>query len=65
MPKMKTHSGAKKRMRVTGRGKIRAYHAKKRHILTKKKPKPRRHLRGGMVLGPMDQKNLHDVLPYG
>lgn len=65
MPKMKSHSGAKKRMRLTGSGKIRAYHSKKRHILTKKKPKPRRRLRGGMILGPMDQKNLHDVLPYG
>jgi len=62
---MKSHSGAKKRMKVTGSGKIRGYHSGKRHILTKKKPKRLRRLRGGMVLGSRDQKNLHDVLPYG
>jgi large subunit ribosomal protein L35 len=65
VPKMKTHSGAKKRMKLTGRGKLRAFHAKKRHILTKKKPKQRGRLGGGMVLGKGDAKNLHDVLPYG
>ncbi len=36
MPKLKTHSSAKKRFSVTGSGKIKCSHAGKRHILTKK-----------------------------
>lgn len=45
MPKMKTHSGAKKRFTVTGSGKIRRLKAYKSHILTKKSPKRKRNLR--------------------
>ncbi len=45
MPKMKTHSGAKKRFTVTGSGKIRRLKANKSHILTKKDPKRKRGLR--------------------
>ncbi len=45
MPKMKTHSGAKKRFSVTGTGKIRRLKAYKSHILTKKDAKRKRGLR--------------------
>lgn len=45
MPKMKTHSGAKKRFSVTGSGKIRRLKAYKSHILTKKDSKRKRNLR--------------------
>lgn len=45
MPKMKTHSGAKKRFSVTGTGKVRRMKANKSHILTKKSPKRKRNLR--------------------
>ncbi|NLA24850.1 MAG: 50S ribosomal protein L35, partial [Bacteroidales bacterium] len=44
MPKMKTKSGAKKRFRVTGTGKIKRKHAYKSHILTKKSKKRKRNL---------------------
>ena len=44
MPKMKTHSGAKKRFRVTPKGKVRGRHAMKSHILGKKSSKRRRRL---------------------
>jgi large subunit ribosomal protein L35 len=50
MPKMKSHSGAKKRFKVTARGKVKrrgAYHS---HILTKKSPKRKRRLRRARVL---------------
>ena len=43
MPKMKTHSGAKKRFRKTANGKLRARHAFSTHILEKKSPKRKRH----------------------
>ncbi len=46
MPKMKTKSGAKKRFRVRGSGSIKRSQAYKRHILTKKSTKNKRHLRG-------------------
>lgn len=45
MPKMKTHSGAKKRFTVTGSGKVRRLKAYKSHILTKKSSKRKRNLR--------------------
>jgi large subunit ribosomal protein L35 len=45
MPKMKTHSGAKKRFSVTGSGKVRRLKAYKSHILTKKSSKRKRNLR--------------------
>ena len=45
MPKMKTHSGAKKRFTVTGSGKVRRMKAYKSHILTKKSSKRKRNLR--------------------
>jgi large subunit ribosomal protein L35 len=42
MPKMKSHSGAKKRFKVTGTGKVKARHAFSSHILEKKSPKRKR-----------------------
>ena len=43
MPKMKTHSGAKKRFKLTAKGKVRGRHAFTSHILEKKSPKRKRH----------------------
>jgi large subunit ribosomal protein L35 len=55
MPKMKTHSGAKKRFKVTAGGKVRARHAFTSHILEKKSPKHKR------ALGRPVQVSDHDV----
>lgn len=44
MPKVKTNSGAKKRFKITGTGKIRRKQAYKSHILTKKSKKRKRNL---------------------
>ena len=44
MPKMKTHSGAKKRFKLTANGKVRARHSFSSHILEKKSPKRKREL---------------------
>ncbi|WP_129020928.1 MULTISPECIES: 50S ribosomal protein L35 [Edaphocola] len=46
MPKVKTHSRAKKTFKITGTGKIRRFKAYKSHLLTKKSTKRKRHLRG-------------------
>jgi len=50
MPKMKTHSGAKKRFSVTGTGKVRRLKAYKSHILTKKSSKRKRNLRRPAIM---------------
>jgi large subunit ribosomal protein L35 len=55
MPKMKTHSGAKKRFKVTAGGKVRARHPFTSHILEKKSPKRKR------ALGRPSMVNDHDV----
>jgi large subunit ribosomal protein L35 len=46
MPKMKTNRGAAKRFKKTGSGRVKCRRANRNHILTKKGPKRKRHLRG-------------------
>jgi len=58
MPKVKTNSSAKKRFKVTGTGKITHQKAFKRHILTKKSTKRKRHMRQD---GVVSSANLHFV----
>ena len=62
MPKMKTHSGSKKRFRVTGSGKIMRGKAYKSHILTKKSAKRKRNFRHETVLAACDEKNVARAL---
>lgn len=62
MPKMKSNSGAKKRFTVTGTGRLkrnRAYHA---HILTKKSPKRKRHLRESTLVHPADEPRMKRLI---
>ncbi len=56
MPKMKTHSGSKKRFRVTGSGKIMRGKAFKSHIKTKKSPKRIRNFRKETTVSDADSK---------
>ena len=56
MPKMKSHSGTKKRFRVTGSGKLMRAKAFKSHILSKKSQKRIRGFRKEAVLAPGDVK---------
>jgi len=62
MPKMKTHSGAKKRFKITANGKVRARHAGKTHILQKKSAKRRRYMDEALILKPQDAKRVKDLL---
>jgi large subunit ribosomal protein L35 len=54
MPKMKTKSGAKKRFKITGSGKVMSAHAGKRHGMIKRTPKQIRHHRGTRVMFKTD-----------
>ncbi len=64
MPKVKTHSGAKKRFRVTGSGKVKYQHTNKRHRLTQKAHKRKRILRNGAYSDSADIKNVKQLIPY-
>ncbi|HEX8963068.1 MAG TPA: 50S ribosomal protein L35 [Rhodocyclaceae bacterium] len=63
MPKMKTKSGAAKRFKVRGSGSIKRSQAFKRHILTKKTTKNKRHLRGTQDIHASDVKAVRAMLP--
>lgn len=62
MPKMKTKSGAKKRFKITGSGKIRRKHAYKSHILTKKSKKRKRNLGYFTEVDKADMNNVKQML---
>ena len=62
MPKMKTHSGAKKRFKVTPRGKVRGRHAMTSHILGKKSAKRKRRLSEGVTLSGADAPRAKRLL---
>ena len=65
MPKMKTHSGAKKRFKKTANGKIRARHAFTSHILEKKSPKKKRQLGKPLILSDHDAPRAKKLLRTG
>jgi large subunit ribosomal protein L35 len=62
MPKQKTHSGAKKRFKVTGTGKLLHERAGKRHLLERKSSKLTRRLTGTAELAPQDAKKVKKLL---
>ncbi|HIW06457.1 MAG TPA: 50S ribosomal protein L35 [Candidatus Ignatzschineria merdigallinarum] len=63
MPKLKTHSGAKKRFRKNASGSFKRQCAFRSHILTKKSTKRKRHLRGEAVISKADHKQIAQLLP--
>jgi large subunit ribosomal protein L35 len=62
MPKMKTHSGAKKRFKLTAKGKVKARHAMRSHMLGHKNAKRRRRLDEAKILGPADAPRAKGLL---
>lgn len=62
MPKLKTKSGAKKRFKVTGTGKIMRKRAFKNHILTKKETKQKRRLSKMALVHKSDLDNIKAML---
>lgn len=62
MPKVKTNSGAKKRFKLTGTGKIKRKHAFKSHILTKKETKQKRGLTHMTLVHKSDENNIRSLL---
>lgn len=62
MPKMKTHSGAKKRFRVTGSGKVMRQRANKRHLLEHKPSSRKRRLSRDTVVADAEVKTIKTML---
>ena len=62
MPKMKTHSGAKKRFKVTGGGKVRGRHGNTSHILEKKSPKRKRFLHTDAIISESDAPRIKRMI---
>jgi len=64
MPKVKTHSGAKKRFRKNSNGLIKAGKAFRRKLLEKKSPNRKRRLRLGLYIKKCDIGHIKPLLPY-
>ncbi|SEH15031.1 50S ribosomal protein L35 [Thermoleophilum album] len=60
--KIKTHSGAKKRFRKTGSGKLVGRHAMTSHNLGKKRPRRKRRLAKALVVSPQDRRTVKRLL---
>ena len=65
MPKLKTKSGAKKRFRFTGTGKVISTQANKRHGMIKRTQKQIRDQRGTTILTESDANIIRQWMPYG
>lgn len=64
MPKIKTHSGAKKRFKLTKTGKVKRAHAFKSHILNKKNTKRKRNLRKVVTADVTNVAKIKKMIPY-
>jgi large subunit ribosomal protein L35 len=64
VPKIKTNRAAAKRFRVTASGKIKRNKGFKRHLLSSKGKKRKRHLRGGTMVSAAEQRNIRELIPY-
>jgi len=62
MPKFKSKRALRKRVRLTGSGQLRRHRAYKSHILTKKHPKRKRHLRKATLVSRADEARLKRLL---
>ena len=64
MPKLKTHSGAKKRFNLTKTGQVKRAHAFKSHILNKKTTKRKRGLRQNTIADVTNVSAIKRMIPY-
>ena len=62
MPKMKSNSGAKKRFKLTAKGRVKRQKAYRSHILTKKSPKRKRNLRQDTLVDKADEARVKKLI---
>ena len=63
MPKLKTNRGAAKRFKQTASGRFKRHQSHRRHILTKKSTKRKRHLRSAALINAADTALVRRMLP--
>ena len=64
MPTLKTVKGVKDRVKVTGTGKLLRFRAGRRHLLTGRRAKLKRHMRRPGLVSPTEAKKIKMLLPY-
>lgn len=64
MPKVKTHSGAKKRMRLTGRNKVKRFQANTSHLMRNKSKKSKRRHANATIVHPSEEKRMRALLGH-
>lgn len=64
MPKMKTHSGSKKRFSLTGTGKVKRSSVGHRHKLANKTTKRKRRLRSSTLVSQAQERTIRNMIPY-
>ncbi len=62
MPKLKSHSGAKKRFKLTAKGRVKRGHSLANHILTKKTQKRKRKLRKSALVSTSMEKQIRSMI---
>lgn len=65
MPKMKTNSSAKKRFKLTGKGKVKRFQSKTSHMMRNKTKKTKLRLRGSTLVSKADEKRIKNLLCVG
>ncbi len=65
MPKIKSHSGAKKRFSLTGSGKVKRFHANHSHLMRKKTNTRKGRLVNSTTVSEVDQPRLYTLLGIG
>ncbi|MBI9008649.1 MAG: 50S ribosomal protein L35 [Tenericutes bacterium] len=64
MPKMKSHSGTKKRLSKTGSGKLKRNSSQQNHLMSHKTPKQNRQSRSTEIVSASDMKRIKHMVPY-
>jgi large subunit ribosomal protein L35 len=64
MPKLKTHRGLAKRVKITAHGRIKRARAFHSHLLSSKSPKRKRNLSKGILVHSTQEKRMKSLVPY-
>ena len=64
MPKLKTHKGVKRRVKVTGTGKLLHAQSGRRHLLTRRRANTMRRLRRAAPIPSVSEKKTRSLIPY-
>lgn len=64
MSKLKTVKGVKERVKITGTGNVIAFRPGRRHLLSHRRSKTKRHLRKPRTIAAVETRKLRALVPY-